>query len=178
MSIKIDLPHQNVAKPAKVQVTMRRPQFTYCATWDTRRELATAAAHHFANALGLDSRSKIRVDLRAGFKHSNKNAIGYCENPEDGVTRIEIKRDLAPLSMLTIIAHEIVHASQFQTGKLENRREGGKWDTYWKGVKDEGTPYWDQPWEIEAREVADLIVADFLAHHKPAKRAVQRRLRV
>ena len=40
MSIKIDLPHQNVAKPAKVQVTMRRPQFDYSAKWDTRREPA------------------------------------------------------------------------------------------------------------------------------------------
>ncbi len=178
MSIQIDLPHQNVAKPAKVQVTMRRPQFTYCSTWDTRRELVTAGAHHFANALGLDSRSKIRVDLRAGKFNPNKKVRGHCEQPKDGVTRIAMQRDLAPLSMLTTLAHEIVHAGQFQTGKLENRCEDGKWETYWKGVKDEGTPYWTQPWEIEAREVADLLVADFLAHNKPAKRAVQRRLRV
>lgn len=98
------------------------------------------------------------------------DAGGYCDGDDDWCD-IEIARNDAvgkiPMDQMMInIAHEMIHASQIQTGRLINkgfvmRKVDGvdaltlEW--IWEGQSYIDTKYDDQPWEIEAYELEEKV---------------------
>ena len=83
---------------------------------------------------------------------------GHCIDAGDGEFSIEIKRDLPMREKMIVLMHELVHMKQHIAGELEFGgiiigKDGLKCKTTtWMGAEfdEEGTDYFDRPWEIEA----------------------------
>ena len=83
---------------------------------------------------------------------------GHCIDAGDGEFSIEIKKDLPMREKMIVLMHELVHMKQHIAGELEFGgiiigKDGLKCKTTtWMGAEfdEEGTDYYDRPWEIEA----------------------------
>ena len=83
---------------------------------------------------------------------------GHCIAAGDGEFSIEIKKDLPMREKMIVLMHELVHMKQHIAGELEFGgiiigKDGLKCKTTtWMGAEfdEEGTDYFDRPWEIEA----------------------------
>ena len=83
---------------------------------------------------------------------------GHCIDAGDGEFSIEIKKDLPLREKMIVLMHELVHMKQHIAGELEFGgiiigKDGLKCTTTtWMGAEfdEEGTDYFDRPWEIEA----------------------------
>jgi hypothetical protein len=68
---------------------------------------------------------------------SNDENYGYCTELDDNEYEVDIKRTLNLRTMLSTLAHEMVHVKQYELGELTQTNEAG-------------IDYWDKPSEIEA----------------------------
>jgi hypothetical protein len=71
---------------------------------------------------------------------------------------IHLKRGMDQEETLRTIAHEMVHLKQY------SRKELNESMTKWRGVTVNSSiiPYFDQPWEIEAHEIGDVLYEQFM----------------
>ena len=69
-------------------------------------------------------------------------------HPECKHYSLHLRNDVPYFDLLSIICHEMIHLEQYNDNQL--KLEGTTF--IWKGIKYEGVPYWDRPWEIEARK--------------------------
>ena len=103
---------------------------------------------------------------------SKLKAGGYCSPLEPWKPRefqIELKLNRHGLTMLTALAHEMIHAKQFAYGELRDRYISKRMVQTWHGVPYADTFYWDQPWEIEAYGLEGGLVARFLQAYNQYK---------
>lgn len=82
----------------------------------------------------FDIQPTVEISLRAMSKDQN---YGYACDLEDGEYEIEVKRGLPLRTLLTTVAHEMVHVKQYELGQLTQTNE-------------QNIDYWDKPSEIEA----------------------------
>lgn len=77
------------------------------------------------------------------------DAFGYCMSESNREFELEIAKNTDLRTLLTTVAHEMVHVKQYARGELfENVRLGMH---RWQGKYLKKDPdYYDQPWEIEA----------------------------
>ena len=129
-----------------------------CPDKDFRPYLERAAAF-YAKELIPDTRLRNRCFTKIRFDSTIKE-YGYC-SVEDYNTRnqpreflIEIHPGLGAPTILSVLAHEMVHVKQFLTGQTDENL--GTW--MGKKFNYDETNYWDQPWEIDAhgREIGLL----------------------
>ena len=101
-----------------------------------------------------DLKKYISVDV----DFTNLDVEGHCIDAGDGDFSIEIKKDLPMREKMIVLMHELVHMKQHIAGELEFGgiiigKDGLKCKTTtWMGAEfdEEGTDYFDRPWEIEA----------------------------
>ena len=101
-----------------------------------------------------DLKKYISVDV----DFTNLDVEGHCIDAGDGEFSIEIKKDLPMREKMIVLMHELVHMKQHIAGELEFGgiiigKDGLKCKTTtWMGAEfdEEGTDYFDRPWEIEA----------------------------
>lgn len=75
---------------------------------------------------------------------------------------IEVDRNQSEDEKLRTIAHEMIHVKQYVKRELNeemNRWKGNK-------VNAEKIPYHEQPWEVEAHHLGDVLFNDFLEKEK------------
>ena len=102
----------------------------------------------------LDTLEDYSVDV----DFTDLDVEGHCIDAGDGEFSIEIKKDLPMREKMIVLMHELVHMKQHIAGELEFGgiiigKDGLKCKTTtWMGVEfdEEGTDYFDRPWEIEA----------------------------
>lgn len=64
--------------------------------------------------------------------------------------RLRIAGDASLKNQLMAIAHEMAHAKQYALDEM--RDIGIRWTRWYdEKILDENAPYWDRPWEIDAR---------------------------
>ena len=75
---------------------------------------------------------------------------------------LEILRNQTEKEILRTIAHEMVHVKQFAYNEMNEEC------TMWmnRAFDYDNTPYHEQPWEIEAHEIGDLIYEDFINDYR------------
>lgn len=89
-----------------------------------------------------------------------ENKIVFRIAPLKGTTKgryysdtkvVEIDCRLREEKAMITLAHELVHVEQYKQKRLQQKKRQGRYVFFWRG---EATrkKYWDQPWEIEARE--------------------------
>lgn len=121
--------------------------------------LVLEALPHFKKLLTYSDKIKVRVAKIKG------RFTGRCSS-EGNV--IEIDPTNSFRKFLEVLAHELVHAEQFHTGRLKQEwnPQLGKWVSFWRGTaqSNRGTTYAayrKQPWEAEAFSrqayLADLV---------------------
>ena len=106
----------------------------------------------FFDVKDLDKYISVDVDF------TDLDVEGHCIDAGDGEFSIEIKKDLLMREKMIVLMHELVHMKQHIAGELEFGgiiigKDGLKCKTTtWMGAEfdEEGTDYFDRPWEIEA----------------------------
>ena len=106
----------------------------------------------FFDVKDLDKYISVDVDF------TDLDVEGHCIDAGDGEFSIEIKKDLPMREKMIVLMHELVHMKQHIAGELEFAgiiigQDGLKCKTTtWMGAEfdEEGTDYFDRPWEIEA----------------------------
>ena len=106
----------------------------------------------FFDAKDLDKYISVDVDF------TDLDVEGHCIDAGDGEFSIEIKKDLPMREKMIVLMHELVHMKQHIAGEIEFGgiiigQDGLKCKTTtWMGAEfdEEGTAYFDRPWEIEA----------------------------
>ena len=108
---------------------------------------------------GTESQQKYAISMIMFFKkkfdidpyievcfRGQRHSLGGCIQMEEGEYRIDLDRSARLKTMLTTLAHELVHVKQYECGELTQHSE-------------DNIPYWDKPSEIEAygREVGLFI---------------------
>jgi hypothetical protein len=70
------------------------------------------------------------------------------------------------------LAHELVHVRQYAIGDLNEEA------TLWQGrLMESNLAYDNQPWEIEANELADILYEEYIHHDRQRIRKNQPRNR-
>ena len=127
-----------------------------------------------ASVLGIqDSFTDVNIEFKA---KCDSDAGGYCYGDSDGV-EIEIAthvqgEELSEEDIMRNIAHEMIHAQQIISGRLENvglqLLQSGESQSLvnvvvWDKERYTNTPYADQPWEIDAYSREDNVMAEALS---------------
>ena len=129
--------------------------WVYNASTELKRYVVSAvefAMAKFFDVKDLDKYISVDVDF------TDLDVEGHCIDAGDGEFSIEIKKDLPMREKMIVLMHELVHMKQHIAGELEFGgiiigKDGLKCKTTtWMGAEfdEEGTDYFDRPWEIEA----------------------------
>jgi len=85
---------------------------------------------------------------------------------------LEIYRKQTEEEILKTLAHELVHVRQYSIGDLNEEA------TLWQGrLMESNLAYDNQPWEIEANELADILYEEYIHHDRQRIRKNQPRNR-
>lgn len=103
------------------------------------------------------------IDLRIHHRGLKREFVYGWANIEDRDYRpraffIEMQSHLNEEMYITTLLHELWHVYQWVKGDLKER--GIK--RLWRGIDHTETDYEDQPWEIEAKMMEDLLYRYFL----------------
>ena len=106
-----------------------------------QRDYAVSIAEFVCQKFDIEPTVEIQIRAMGGDDN-----YGYCCNLEDNEYEIEVKRDLKLRTLLTTIAHEMIHVKQYTQGTMDHKTEADM-------------DYWDRPSEIEAhgREIGVFI---------------------
>ena len=120
-----------------------------------------SAIDYFADSL-LTKQLKKHIIVHVKFR-KNLDVLGLVEVEDynlSGKPRefiIEINRNQNATETLRTLAHEMVHVRQYAYGELNE--EG----TRWCGKRlERNLEYHEQPWEIEANDVGDIIYYSYM----------------
>jgi hypothetical protein len=128
-------------------------------------KLQLSALDYFADAL-LTKQLKKHIIVHVRFR-KNMDVLGLVEIDDynlSGKPRefiIEINRNQSEDEILRTLAHEMCHVRQYCYGDLNE--EGNRWCGE-KMARD--LEYHEQPWEIEAETIGDIIYNDFMENQK------------
>jgi hypothetical protein len=119
--------------------------------------------------LGLD---KLRGEITINLKNRlEEESFGLCygdrKEAEIQIASTTFGQSISREDKLKTIAHELAHAHQYLTGKMQTFTAGGEesWVTQWKKRKYRYNPDGDEkskPWELEAVKFENEIYACWL----------------
>ena len=113
---------------------------------------ALNAIQSFAKQLNIH---RLKTNITVRFHHQlfvdhSKTCVGLCEADDKRNFIIDVA---LYSNWLATLAHEMVHVKQFARGELNESL------TRWKNKDCSDTEYWDQPWEVEARDLQyDMVI--------------------
>jgi hypothetical protein len=120
-----------------------------------------SAIDFFADAL-LTNQLKRHIIVHVRFR-KNMDCLGLTEVEDynaSGKPRefiLEINRNQCAEEIIHTLAHEMVHVRQYSYGELNEEA------TQWCGQKcARDLEYHEQPWEIEAHDIGDIIFNDYM----------------
>ena len=73
---------------------------------------------------------------------------------------VELHNRMTPEHYTKTLLHELWHVYQHVQGHLKDKRS----QRLWKGVDHSKTDYEDQPWEVEAHKMEDILFEQY-SHH-------------
>lgn len=128
----------------------------------TRQQLL--ALDFFADAL-LTNQLKRHIIIHVRFR-KNLDVLGLVEVDDynaSGKPRefiVEVNRNQSAEEIIHTLAHEMVHIRQYAYGELNEEA------TQWCGEQyARDLAYHEQPWEIEAHDIGDIIFNDYMEMH-------------
>ena len=93
-----------------------------------------------------------------------EQSFGFCDFVDQAyrprVFVIEVQSHLSKEMYTKTLLHELWHIYQHVQGHLKDKRS----QRLWKGVDHSKTDYEDQPWEVEAHKMEDILFEQY-SHH-------------
>ena len=146
------------------------------ALYDKKYKERTAKVIDYVNKILPDALRLVGVTAPVNvvikyYKGTTLGSYSFVEN----ALGVDPRRPMA--SIVDTLLHELTHARQYHTGKLKNvfNVEAFRWEHIWEGENfgkgyngvNSATydKYRDQPWEVEAREVAAQLYAEIVSKH-------------
>ncbi len=138
-------------------------------------DLAVEALEFFTGSLmskRLCSNLRIRLFFKEGMLKKQK-LEGMCSWDDDNHRprefTVTVDSGLSRRRLLLSLAHESIHIKQYATGELRYLIRGCA--CKWKGAEynDEGIPYPDLPWEVEAWDRERELFESFLEKRKASR---------
>ena len=114
--------------------------------------------------LPKSKRDKLKLTIIIkNFKTKEKTQMGYCSQLSRNSYKVEINKRQPFHSIISSIAHEIIHVKQGVIGKLTNKDEGFVWQgKMYKNVDiGEHNVYINTPWELEAYKLEPQLTEKF-----------------
>jgi hypothetical protein len=133
-----------------------------------RKILLDAACCYAQHLFSETENAKLKISIDTVYNLIDKRGIiGECNQDTKYQYTITLDSKMNLLGMLTIMAHEMVHVSQYVKGKLIDERPGVVvWDgTEYDVSEIEVKNYNFLPWEVEANGLANGLIEYFLNHH-------------
>ena len=122
----------------------------------TPRKLIEAAARWYARKI-FDKKLNRKISITIYFKKMDIDMLGECVYKDPKKCRykydIIINKQMGERRILTTLAHEMVHAAQYASGRyVAYKRESMIHLVKFHGQHYDlnEVDYWDHPWEIEA----------------------------
>lgn len=127
------------------------------------RDLAEDVAHWCLDRLLPNYRS-ITVDIV--FRNlSYRDYVGLCEWMDTNVRprefEISVERGFGKENVIKTVIHEMVHVKQYVKSELAERYKYGH-QQLWKKQDYSDAGYDDQPWEIEAYKLQDILYDEYI----------------
>lgn len=132
-----------------------------------KRGFVEAVANLYIQKLKLEkSKFNVIINLVSGFsKATGMNGATTLLDDETIAIALDSRLDIE--KTLTVLAHEMVHAKQYASGKLKCKIERKRVVFYWCGKK-YNTEYYESPWELQAfskerilaNSVAQIVLKD------------------
>ena len=114
-------------------------------TVDGRENITEDIVEHLVNILGLDDFEGSLTVIEADYC---SDAIGQCYHDDnDVVVEVGIAHDETRDDALITLCHEMIHAYQILSGRLQVGLQFHRWDDTLYPVD---TPYLECPWEKQA----------------------------
>lgn len=139
----------------------------------TRRKAALEALEFFKERL-FGPRSRIKHQLSISIKFCKLDALGYCEWLDTHVRprefQLELSRNLNEESVITVVAHEMVHVWQLATGKMRYLARDWSQVKFGKQAYPWSMAYMRQPWELEAHAMEKALMREWRRHKPSCKR--------
>tara|TARA_R100001163_G_C5048110_1_gene185171 strand:- start:537 stop:980 length:444 start_codon:yes stop_codon:yes gene_type:complete len=109
--------------------------------------------------------NNIEVDISITNLWEREELIGVCCWSEDNIRprvfEIEIDKNIDDDELIKTVCHEIVHVKQYAKGELRERY-APKHDLFWKSRKANGYKYDNQPWELEAWRLQEVLFRKYI----------------
>ena len=136
----------------------------------------------------LTEKNYKEIDIKLNFSTNDLLSYEYgCAEWNDSNFRardftLTVRPTLGIRSMLSTIAHEMVHIKQYAHGELvdyvhASRENKCKWRGKIRYNYDNAIEYWDMPWEIEAHGREKGLYYMFLSEHPELKKYFKRKKR-
>ena len=115
----------------------------------------------------------VNVVFRKNLDHLGLTYVDdYNSSGKPREFTLEIYRKQTEEEILKTLAHELVHVRQYSIGDLNEEA------TLWQGrLMESNLAYDNQPWEIEANELADILYEEYIHHDRQRIRKNQPRNR-
>lgn len=121
------------------------------------RAMLLNAARFYVQLLKLESSTYNVTILSAADMEESIDAPG-ATTYEGKMIYVYLDHRLKAYSLLTALAHEMVHVKQIARGLLVHKVVRGKEVSFWRGKNYEKTPYLQKPWEIQAFARQELMI--------------------
>ena len=107
----------------------------------------------------------IELELKKNFKdHGDCDILEYNSQRKARTFKIRLRKKKSFKSFIKTLAHEMVHVKQFALGEMSEFHDR------WKdGVDYKDTPYYDLPWEIEARTMEHVLYDKYISSGLPKR---------
>ena len=129
-----------------------------------QKKIVAAAALYFIEKL---IHSRARNKLEVTIIRKKLWADGFCQYEDSNIHPrsfiLEISNKLDGEELIKTVAHELVHVKQYVKNELRERYKPNHhhmWHQELIIVNDDN--FYDVPWEIEARELEDVLYKQFV----------------
>jgi len=141
----------------------------------SRREVRSAFTWAVRKLLG--TRVARAIDARVTFKDMGKDAgdtVPYYHEGERVARKfvVSVSREMKRRRSLRTLFHEAAHVMQFAKGVLFSSTEEHSW--CWKKMKNIKGPYYQRPWEVEARRIENELEHAYRSKARGEQRRVPR----
>jgi hypothetical protein len=146
------------------QVFFSIPYYKFFRNNDKIEELLVEAVSFYATELNI--KNKPTINMHFEFPRFYRIYHGFAGKNESKTNTYEviIMMNHNKYSLLSTLAHEMVHVKQMTNNELEIDHKNNT--KMWKGVNHTNTPYDKQPWEIEAFKNEYKLAKKFISYKK------------
>ena len=146
------------------QIFFSIPFFTYFRDNYKTKRLLLEASKFYSEQLDMEKDIVVRYNFKMPNKFEIYHGLAYQNKKNKHIYQIVIMMNHNKYSLLSTLAHEMIHVKQMANGELRIDEKTKR--KYWKDVDHTYTKYSKQPWEKEAFDNEAKLARKFMKHKR------------